>query len=86
MTNWLVPILWIIGDLYMHYYLCIECKEKLSEFAAIVKTGMNEMPGRATVAVILALALIEVIALVWPVLGLIDIGGSIYRLIKGGKA
>lgn len=79
MTNWLVPILWIIGDLYMHYYLCIECKEKLSEFAAIVKTGMNEMPERATVAVILVLALLEVIALAWPVLGLIDIGQAIYK-------
>ena len=85
MTNWLVPILWIIGDLYMHYYISVECKEKLGEFAAIVKTGMNEMPGRATVAVILVLVYLEVIALAWPVLGLIDIGGSIYRLIKGDK-
>lgn len=79
MTNWLVPILWIIGVIYMHYFICVECKEKLTEFAAIVKTSMNEMPGRVTIAVILVLALLEVISLAWPVLGLIDIGQAIYK-------
>lgn len=85
MTNWLVPVLWIIGDLYMHYYLCIECREKMAEFAAIAKMGMKDMPGRTTIAVILVLALIEVLTFAWPVIGLIDVGGSIYKFIKGDK-
>lgn len=81
MVNWLVPVLWIIGDLYMHYYLCIECREKMAEFAAIAKMGMEDMPGRTTIAVILVLALIEVLTFAWPVIGLIDVGQAIYKAL-----
>lgn len=79
MTNWLVSILWIIGVIYMHYCLCIECREKMAEFAAIAKMGMEDMPGRTTIAVILVLVVLEVITFSWPVLGLIDIGKAIYK-------
>ena len=85
MNNWVVPVLWIIGDIYMLYYFCVECREKLTEFAAIVKMGMEETPGRATIAAILALVLVEVISFAWPVIGLIDLGSIIYRAIKGGS-
>lgn len=81
MVNWLVPILWIIGVIYMHYYLCIECREKMAEFAAIAKMGMEDMPGRTTIAVILVLALIEVIAFAWPVITLIDAGRAFYKAL-----
>lgn len=85
MTNWLVPVIWVLGMIYMLYYICVECRDSMQEFGAIVKTAVSDQPGRVTFAVIAVIALLEIIAACWPVFVSIDVGRAIYFGFKGDE-
>jgi len=85
MREWLVPVIWILGMIYMLYYIGVECRDSMREFGAIVKMAASDQPGRVTIAVIAVIVLIEIIAACWPVLVSIDIGRAIYVGFKEDK-
>jgi len=83
MINWLVPLIWVLGVIYSIYSCCIGCQEEMKAFGDKAKMAMEDDPIWTVLVVLLITALLLIVAFVWPVIVLMDVGRGIYHVLKG---
>jgi len=82
MANWLVPAIWILGFFYTFYDIFTDCGKELKEFGEKVRQATDAQPGKSAIVMILMALVLNILALCWPILTIVDLGMKLYNRIR----